>query len=1117
MQNPRMGGTWHSAYSVSDRQKVVQILAATLKEIQNTNYNEQKALGMAQDFEKYTFLKSATKEEYLNIIKQKVTQLRMGMRNATNSVGNPQAGPGNAGALGAGANGNTGNGDFQGQNMAMYAQNRQQQQLLQTLQLQQSHQRQPLAGNSQQNPQNPQNPSQQQLPPGLQPTQQQIQQIGQMIRTSPIPPALLSKLPNLPPNVNTWTRIYECLQKKIIPTLAMPAIKEVHNAHFQLAVRQHQQQKLTQMRRANVGGLGDGQSSAGAVLDTYGAGNSSTGLANMSSMAGMDVNRNLTAAAKAKLSLNGVAAKNMANMGSMSGMGNMSNMGNMNGMGNVGTNGAINGMGNVNVNSNGMNGMNGMGNMGAMNNMGNMNGMGNINGMNTAPGINGMRNMNGNRQVQSNPVNMQNLPQMANQAAFRGNQLQPQQSMQSSMGMQGQLQLAPLHQQQTQLRQQQQQQQQQQVKPPALQITAQDFAKYSADALALLTKLQQNGSIQANLDQTQKQNFVRKFISHQKLNAWKAQQKNLAQAAPVGQQEQQQQQHMQRQQQKPPQAGANNFLQPQQQLAQPVQPSAHLQLRLPTLLQMGQPNANLIMGQNLAQKRSVSAQGMGSDPNGGNMAQQRMAPGSMTSVMPVLTDEMKMKLRTLFEEVSRNNVNLKDVTMLLSEKEKLEVKESMAKITHQYSNIDSILSYYYALSLSIEGTKRLIQMKNMTKNIFENLQVGIYIAGPDLLEKIRVQYQKHLDYVKEELTRRKAQQVRNQSQSQPLSAPVQGQQQRQGGQFPGQQFASHGAMQHPIPQNFNGMLQGGMGGQVQSQQPQQSQQFMRANTNVPVQSQRTGPNANAAQAIGSSPVMPNASSPPAQQPAKGGPKATKKQTAARRKSTKGGAALPTPVANAATPATLANSIKTPNSIATPQVPASQSAKGTPNASSPQLNGRIPSTTDLVSSTGDVFGASNVDKSLMKRRELSKSDPEKFFFAALSNMLNLEQDSSSEDDAKAKEAKKGIRSPLSPLSSSEWTSDIKSQAITSAFRQVEYIAELTGCDVLQECGELATKELQDKDEESLLKRKRKSEDEDDMDLLFEDKKLKLDDDMEERLFAPIELDDWKSWLGGLQQT
>ncbi|KAM9908077.1 hypothetical protein OXX79_000585 [Metschnikowia pulcherrima] len=1091
MQNARMGGTWHSSYSMVDRQKVVQILAATLKEIQTTNYNEQKALAMAQEFEKYTFSKSASKEEYLNIIKQKVTQLRLGMRNAAAATQNQQsAASGNVvpSSSGSGASAGT---DFAGQNMAMYAQNRQQGQQSQV----QGHQRSTSVSNtSSQSSQNTQ-----QMPQGLQPTQQQIQQIGQMIRTSPIPPALLNKLPSLPPNVNTWTRIYECLQKKIIPTSAMPIIKEVHNAHFQLAVRQHQQQKLTQMRRANGSNAVDNLSTSGNGAGSFGPNTAQS--VNGVNMDGIGSARNANAAnaanAKAKLNSRGGAPNygNMATINSMpntNGMNNMANMNNMNNMGGVN-----------------MNGMNNMGQMNNMNGVSNMNNAGIVNNPNN---MNGMGSMNLNMQAQGNTMNMQNSPQIPNQSTFRSNQIhtsqsQPQQSMQAPMGMQNQSQSAPPH-----------QQQQQQVKVPNFQITSQDLVKYSAEAMALLNKLQQNGSIQPNLDPAQKQNFVRKFISHQKLNAWKAQQNNTGQSSGMGQQEQQQQ--MQRQQQlNPTSSGGNGYI---QQTPQSMHSAAgpNIQLQSPTVQQIGQPNVNPMMGQNpasSAQPRSLSAQGIGADPvAANNVVPQRMTPGPMASVMPVLTDEMKMKLRSLFEEVARNSVHLKDVTMLLSEKEKLEVKESMAKITQQYSNIDSILSYYYVLTRNIEGTKRLIQMKNMTKNIIDNLQIGVYLAGPDLLEKIRIQYQKHLDFVKEELMRRRTQQARSQSQNQPISAPAQSQQVRQAGQYPNQQFASHGAMQQPMPQNYNGMLQGLPINATAQQQPQQhQQQYARNNPNVLVQPQRAGPSAGAAQVVGSSPAVPLTVSSPAQGSGKG-QKAPKKPAAAKRKAAKAGTALPTPVANAATPATLANAIKTPTSISTPQIPTSQSAKGTPNASSPQANGKSSSTSDIVASTGDIFGASNVDKKLMKRRELSKSDPEQFFFAALSNMLKLDPDSAGGEE-KVKEVKKGIRSPLSPLSSGEWTCDIKPQAVTSAFRQVEFIAELTSCDVLQVCADLATDELQEKDKASELKRKREAEDDEDMDMLFEDKKSKVDDDMEKRLFAPIELDDWKSWLGGLQQT
>lgn len=493
---------------------------------------------------------------------------------------------------------------------------------------------------------------------------------------------------------------------------------------------------------------------------------------------------------------------------------------------------------------------------------------------------------------------------------------------------------------------------------------------------------------------------------------------------------------------------------------------------------------------------------------GGPGQNNRVGSGSLASVMPTLTDEMKMKLRALFEEVARNNVQLKDLTMLLSEKDKAQVKECMVRITQQYANVDSILSYFYVLTRNIEGTKRLIQMKNMTKNIIENLQRGVYLAGPDLLEKMRSQYQKHFDYVKDQINIRRAQQARHQSQAQSTQA---GQQQLTNDltQMPQghQQFVAQNAMQQQTPQTFNAAA---LVAPV-NVPAHQRQQFNRNDTAAAVTQTNMPQNIVMPQRVESSPLMPPTTSPMAQRSTGRTPAAKKPVAANKRKVGKSTSAIPTPAASAATPAAVANAIKTPNSIATPQLPP-PSNKGTPIDVSPQ-NELKNNAIEKPPISGDVFETSSADIQLVKRRELSKSDPEQFFFLALTNLLEL-NGSETKESLVEKDTKKSMQSPLSPTSSGEWTATVKAQAIKTAFCQVEAIAELTGSDILRECAKVAEKEL----EEASNKKRKREDAEDDIDLLFEDEKTKsFGDDFERHLFAPIEFDDWKSWLSGLQQT
>lgn len=909
MQQPQNMATWHAMYSFQDRQKVIQILASTLKEIQGANYNVQKAQNMALEFEKFTFMKAPTRDEYLRAIKQKITQLRGNIR--------PMM-------------------DQQQQQQQQPQQPQQQQNSMNMNFLQQQAQaRQQSAAQIQaqmrlQSVSSAPNPAPTSGPAPANGNNTQVQQIiGNMIKNVPIPATLLAKIPNLPPNINTWTQIFDCFQKKIIPHSAMPIIREIHNTHMQLALRQHQQQRLNQMNKQPQQPAQNSQIPANPQL-----------------------------ARNANFNLNNMSAQ--------------------------------------------------------------------------------QKGMLQRQQQQQNP-----------QSQF--NQLKLKQAAQA-------VQAAPL--------QHQAVGQQPAGRVPNQTITPDDIVKYSADALALLNTLQNNGSIPRELDQAQKQSFIRKFIHHQKLTLWKQRQ---------GQGQQQGQPAQQRPAQ--PQAqGLGNFpdqLNPQMMNASPmipqqVPPSQPQLQQQQQQQQQRQFNMTPQLGNNqLNGTPAASAQAAGG-------AGARPANNSMSAIIPPLTDEMKAKLRKMFEEVSRNNVALKDVTQLLSQQEKTQVGEILAKISQQYVNVDSILSYFYVLTKNLEGTKRLIQMKHMTRQIVDNLRRGVYLAGPDLLEKLRSQYQKYFDYVKEQVA------IRRQAQQRQLTVQAQRQPQR--------------------PQQFNGPAASPQLNQVNNWSKPQ-----------PVPMNYQAPPVQMPQGMGNkgSPLLPGASPvPSAKQPAK--PPAKKPVPVPNNNRRKLSAnKIPTPAENATTPATLANAIKTPNSIPTPHVPQTHSNKNTPQDMSPSYPGRGATATPFNREAAviDIFSNSGADSKATRRRELSNTDPEKFFLSSLANLLDLEE-TSAELLTPAPSEKSNIdKSPLSPLSN-EWTCAIRPDAITSAFKQVDAIREVVANDII----EVFTHT------EPLKRDNTEMDDHDDIDGLFDEKKFKPDvSDFSKHMFEPIGVEDWRTFVASTLES
>lgn len=520
----------------------------------------------------------------------------------------------------------------------------------------------------------------------------------------------------------------------------------------------------------------------------------------------------------------------------------------------------------------------------------------------------------------------------------------------------------------------------------------------------------------------------------------------------------------------------------------------------------------------------------------------------MLSFLPPMTDEIKLRLQNISAEVAQSKVPLKDVTMLLSDAEKLRVRDMMQQLLQQYQNADNILGYFYVLSGNADGAKRLLQLKLMTKNILENLRQDTYLAGPDLIEKMRLQYQKFTDYVKEQILARKAQQEaikqqpqqhlnQNQNPQGQPAPPIQQQGPAQG--MRGAVNGQYAQNNQQYPQNMSQLMPGGYNnsqniappgqpqqspqvqsmqhGQFNQQKPisqQPPQQYARALPNQNMQPQKL-PGAAPGPRLGSSPIpIPGAASPGTKsQPYKATPAKKATTTAAnRRKNAKSSSAIPTP-ASAPTPATLANAIKTPNNMPTPLLPQTHSNRGTPNESSP-TNDLKTMSMEKEPFVGDVFGRNSTDFQQAKRRELSDANPEKFFFSALSNLLEIGEEFGGKS---AEDSQLPLKSPLSPKHSGEWSAEIKPFALVSAFRQVEAIKDLTCSDILSDCAELVKLESADREANSERSLKRELEEEEDLDLLFVDKKFGLEELAFGECGSLVEFDDWKSWLTKLQET
>ena len=113
-----------------------------------------------------------------------------------------------------------------------------------------------------------------------------------------------------------------------------------------------------------------------------------------------------------------------------------------------------------------------------------------------------------------------------------------------------------------------------------------------------------------------------------------------------------------------------------------------------------------------------------------------------------------------------------------------------------------------------------------------------------------------------------------------------------------------------------------------------------------------------------------------------------------------------------------------------------------------------------------------------------------------------------------------KSPLSPaIHGGEWTCEIKPNAITSAFRQVDSIKELVSNDIIERCTNLAIEESDRRNVNGEVNGiegssnggiKRSSED-DDLENLFVEKKARTAEEDYKYVYEPVSFDEWKQFV------
>lgn len=144
------------------------------------------------------------------------------------------------------------------------------------------------------------------------------------------------------------------------------------------------------------------------------------------------------------------------------------------------------------------------------------------------------------------------------------------------------------------------------------------------------------------------------------------------------------------------------------------------------------------------------------------MASRRQSQDSEPGCQ-IVGDAVQRELRAIKIQAERNPVQQSDFTNTLTSEQKTEVTEIMKQSFAYYKEIDQFVVLFYMFSRSPGQTLQLFQLKIAFASQWDALNKGRFLTDPALAKKTRVQFSTYVNYVGEEIEK-KRQQERSQKQ-----------------------------------------------------------------------------------------------------------------------------------------------------------------------------------------------------------------------------------------------------------------------------------------------------------------------------------------------------------------
>ncbi len=115
-----------------------------------------------------------------------------------------------------------------------------------------------------------------------------------------------------------------------------------------------------------------------------------------------------------------------------------------------------------------------------------------------------------------------------------------------------------------------------------------------------------------------------------------------------------------------------------------------------------------------------------------------------------ISPETRRQVENLYQEASKEPINLKDYTNDLNTQEKQQFRVILHSSIHLFSSIENIILRYLQCTGNLAGTKQIVNIGYTVNHIINGLKnQNIYLSTPDMLQRLKIRMIGYSAFVRE--------------------------------------------------------------------------------------------------------------------------------------------------------------------------------------------------------------------------------------------------------------------------------------------------------------------------------------------------------------------------------